>query len=71
MNDWRKMSIREVWDLIDSVYLKPDEKIDDLMDVLGLDHQEFLRLRKKNLPVPEEAAQKFVEIYGVKPRNIK
>lgn len=52
---------REMWDLIDGIYLKHEMKIEDLMGMLGLEQEEFLRLRKNNLPVPIESVEAFLK----------
>lgn len=65
MKNWKKLTPREMWDFIDSAYLKHELKTEELMQRLGLKHEDYLKLRKNNSPVPDEVAENFFKNFKI------
>ena len=61
MGAWKGKSDREKWDIIDSFYLKQELSLDQLLELLGLEQEQYLKLRKNNLPLPGENFELFME----------
>lgn len=69
MSVWNNLTPREMWDIVDSFYLKNELEVKDLLRVLEVEHEEYLRLRKNNLPVPLKATKNLICLHVIKPQS--